>query len=85
MKSPIVKDCLKVNIDGHTRLKIVTIFLLQVSVRELYNSLVSDPEDGGLKEARYVKNNIIISDSALCSLLPPQQNNISKIKGHVQF
>ena len=37
--------------------------LLQVSVRELHISLVSDPNDGGLKDARDEDNKIIISDS----------------------
>ena len=49
VKSPIVNDCLKVNIDSHTRPQIVPKLLLRVSVRELHNSLVGDPEDGGLK------------------------------------
>ena len=46
--------------------------LLQVSVRELHNSLVSDPNDGGIKDARDEYGKIIISDSTLRSLLPPQ-------------
>ena len=46
--------------------------LLQVSVRELHNSLVSDPNDGGLKDARDEDGKIIINDSTLRSLLPPQ-------------
>ena len=46
--------------------------LLQVSVRELHNSLVSDPNDGCLKDARDEDGKIIISDSTLHSLLPPQ-------------
>ena len=46
--------------------------LLQVSVRELHNSRVSNPNDGGLKEARYDGDNIIISDSTLRSLFPQQ-------------
>ena len=71
-QSPIFKYSLKFNIDGHTRLKIIPELLLQVSVRELHNSLVSEPDDGGLYEARYEQNNIIISDSTLRSLLPPQ-------------
>ena len=37
--------------------------LLQVSVRELHNSMVSPLEEGGLKEASDKDNNIIISDS----------------------
>ena len=43
-----------------------------MSVRELHNSLVSDPNDVGLKDARYEYGKIIISDSTLRSLLLPQ-------------
>ena len=39
--------------------------LLQVSVRELHNSFVSDPNDGGIKDARDEDGTIIISDSSL--------------------
>ena len=49
VQSPIVNDCLKVKIDGHTERKLVTKLLLQVSVRELHNNLVSTTIDGGLK------------------------------------
>ena len=48
-----------------------------MSVRELHNSLVSDPNDVGLKDARDEDDNIIISDSTLRSLLPPQLKQIS--------
>ena len=54
-----------------SELKLVTKLLLQVSVRERYNSLVSDPNDGGMKDARDEDGKIIISDSTLRSLLPP--------------
>ena len=50
-QSPIFNDCLKLNIDDHTELQHVPKLLMQVSVRELHNSLVSYPVDGGLKEA----------------------------------
>ena len=50
--------------------------LLQVSVRELHNSLVSDPNDGGIKDSRDEDDNIIISDSTLGSMFPPQLNQI---------
>ena len=43
-----------------------------MSVRELHNKLVSATKDGGIKEARDEDDNIIISDSTLSSLLPPQ-------------
>ena len=46
-------------------------------MRELHNSLVSDPNDGGLKDARDEENNIIISDSTLYLLLPPQLKQMS--------
>ena len=42
-----------------------------MSVRELKNSLVSDPNDGGIKDARDEIGKIIISDSTLCLLFPP--------------
>ena len=43
-------------------------------VIELNNSLVSDPNDGDIKDAMYEDDNIIISDSTLHSMLPPQLN-----------
>ena len=79
--SLIFNDCLKVNIDGHTELQLVPKHLLQLSIRELHNSLVSDLVYGRLKEARDTDKNIIIGDSTLRSLLPPQ--NFFKIKGYV--
>ena len=60
--------------DDHTEPQIVPKLSLHVSVRELHNSLVSDPNDGGIKDARDEDGNIIISDSTLCLLLPPQLN-----------
>ena len=68
-KSPIFNDCMKVKIDGHTEPKLVPKFLFQVSIRELHNNLVSDADNGGLKETRDEDDNIIISDYILCSLL----------------
>ena len=58
--------------DNQTEPQLVPKFLLQVSVRELHNILVSDPNDCGLKDSRYEDDYIIISDSTLCSLLLPQ-------------
>ena len=65
VQSPNLKDSLKVNIDGHTEPQLVLKLLLQVSVWEPHNSLVSYPVDGGTKEARYTENDIIISDPTL--------------------
>ena len=72
LQPPLFNDCLKVKIYGHTRPQIFPKHLLQVSIRELHNSLVSDSDYGGFKEARYADNNTIIGDSTLCSLFPPQ-------------
>ena len=72
VQSTIVNDCMKVKIDGNTEPQLVPNLLLQVSVRELNNNLFSDTDSGGLKEARYEENNIVISDYKLCLLLPPQ-------------
>ena len=60
-----------------TEIQLVPKLLLQVSFRELHNSLVSDPNDGGLKDARDENSNIIISDYTLHSLLPPQLKQMS--------
>ena len=76
MKSTIENNCLKVSIDGYSEPQLVPKLLLQVSVRELHNVMVSHLEEGGLKEARDSENNIIISDYKLQSILPPQLNNI---------
>ena len=77
VQSPIVNDCLKVKIDGHTEPQLVTKLLLRVSVRELRNNLVSYTYDVGLKESRDAEINIIISDSILRSLLTPQFKEMS--------
>ena len=77
VKLSISNDCLKGIFDNQTEPKMVPKQLPQVSVRELYNSLVSDTNYGGLKEASYGENNINISDSTLLMLLPTQLKQIS--------
>ena len=49
VQSPIYIGCLKVSIDGHSEPQLFPKHLLQVSVRELCNSTVIPPEEGGLK------------------------------------
>ena len=73
-QSLIFNDCLEVVFDAQTEPQLVLNFLPQVSVIELHNSFVSDPNDYGLKYARDEDDNLIISDSTLCSLLQPQLN-----------
>ena len=72
VQSPISNDCLKVTLDDHTEPQLVPTLLPVVSIRELQNSLVSDTNDGGPKDARDEDDNIIISYSTLRSLLPQQ-------------
>ena len=61
VQSPISNDCLKVVLDDQTEPQLVPKLLLQVSFRELHNSLVSDPNDGGLKDYRDEDYNITIN------------------------
>ena len=63
--------------DDQKETQLVPKLLLQVSVRELHNSLVSDPNDVGIKDARDEDDKIIISDSTFRSLLPPQLKQTS--------
>ena len=58
--------------NDQTEPQLVPKCLPQVSVRELHNSIVRDPNYGSLKYARDEYDNIIISDSTLHSLFPPQ-------------
>ena len=47
--------------------------LLKCSMRQLHNELISSPNDVGLLGDRHAnKNDVIISDTILCSLAPPQ-------------
>ena len=62
--------------DDQTEPQLVPNILFRVSVIELNNSLVSDPNYGGLKDARDEDDNIIISDSTFRSLFPPQLKQI---------
>ena len=72
VQSPISNDRLKVIFDDQTEQKLVTKLLLHMSFREPHNIPVSDTNDGGIKDDRYEENNIIISDSTVRLLLPPQ-------------
>ena len=61
-------------LDDQTKSQLVPKLLLQVNVRELHNILVTDTNDVSIKDAMYEDDNIILSDSKLSSLLPPQLN-----------
>ena len=77
MQSPIANGFIKFSIGGHSEPQLVPKNLPQVSFWETNNSMVSHPEEGGLKEVRDADNIIIISDSMLRSIISPQLNNIS--------
>ena len=51
MQSPIANYCLKLSIDIKSGQQLVTMLLLQVSVIELHNIMVSPPKEGVMKEA----------------------------------
>ena len=77
VQSQMSNDCLKVMLDDHSEPQLVPKLLLQVPVRELNNGLVSEINDGGLKDSRDEDGKIIINDSTLRSLLSPQLKQIS--------
>ena len=77
VQSPISNDCLKVMLDDQKEPQIVPKLLLKVSVREIHNSLVSDPNSGGLNDTRDEDGKIIISDSTFRSLFLPQFKQMS--------
>ena len=64
-------------LDDQTEPQLVPKLLLQVSVRELHNRIVSDTNDGGIKDARDEYGKVIISDSTLRSMLSPQLKQMS--------
>ena len=64
-------------LDDQTEPQLGFKLLLQVSVRELHNSLLSYPNYGGLKDTRNEYGKIISSDLTLLSLLPPQLKQMS--------
>ena len=65
VQSPISNYCLKVLLDYQTETQLFPNVLLQVSIIELHNRLVSDTNYGGIKDDRDEDYNIIISYSTL--------------------
>ena len=72
-ESPIARDTLLIA-DADTKVKLrVTELLLECSMRQLQNEIIASPYDGGLLGIRHADtNDVIISDTMLCSLAPPQ-------------
>ena len=72
-QSLITRDTLLIA-DADTKVKRgVPTLLLESSMQHLHNYLIDSPDDGGLVGARHViTNDVIISDTMLRSLAPPQ-------------
>ena len=70
---PIARDTLLIT-DAESRVKRKVLkLLLECSTRQLHNEHIALPDDGGLLVARYANtNDVIISETMLCSLSPPQ-------------
>ena len=72
-QSPITRHALLIA-DADTKIKRrVPKLLLECSMRQLHNELITSPDDGGLVGDRHAMiNDVIISDTILHSLAPPQ-------------
>ena len=72
---PITRDTLLItDADADTKVKRrVPKLLLECSMRQFHNELICSPDNGGLLGARHAEtNDVIIGDTMLCSLAPPQ-------------
>ena len=80
-QSPIARDTLLIA-DADTKVKRrVPKRLLECSMRQFHNELTASPDDGGLVGARHAEtNDVIISDTMLRSLAPPQLRPITDNK-----
>ena len=72
-QSPITRDTLLIT-DADTKLKRrVPKLLLECSMQQFHNELIASPDYGSLVGARNaITNDVIISDTMLRSLVPPQ-------------
>ena len=72
-ESPITRDTLLIA-DEDTKVKRrVTKLLLECYMQQLHNVLIASPDYGGLVGSRHaITNDLIISDTMLRSLAPPQ-------------
>ena len=77
MQSPIENCCIYASFYGIPKKQLMPKVSLRVYVQEIHNSMLSPQEEGGLKYSRYADNNIIISDSTLRHILPPQLKNMN--------
>ena len=72
-ESPITRDTLLIADAGVGVKRIVPKLLMKCSMQQLHNELISSTDDGYLLGARHANtNDVIISDTMLHSLAPPQ-------------
>ena len=72
-QSPITRDTLLIAYADSKVKRRVPKLLLECSMWQLHNELISSPYDGGLLGARHAEtNDVIISDTMLRYLAPPQ-------------
>ena len=73
LESPIASDTLLINDTESGVKRRVPKTLLECSMRQLQNELIASPDDDSLLGARHADTNgVIISDTMLHSLAPPQ-------------
>ena len=75
---PNGKDTLKIKMEGQKDPVLMEKLLIQISIRELHNDLVKPMSEGGFAGARDKEGNIIIGDTTLKRLLPPQLRKMTK-------
>ena len=77
-ESPIARDTLLItNAESRVKQRVPKPFL-EYSMRQLPNELIDSPDDGGLLGSRHSdKNDMIISDTMLCSLSPPELHSMT--------
>ena len=72
-ESPIARDTLLITDAEYGVKRRVPKFLLEFSMRQLHNYIITSSDDGGLLGSRHAdKNYVIISDTMICSLSPNQ-------------
>ena len=72
-ESPIARDTLPIIDKGYGVKRRVPKPLLECSMQQLHNELIASPYDGVLLGSRHADiNDVIIIDTMLCSLSPPQ-------------
>ena len=75
---PIARDTLLIKDEESLVKRRVLKLLLECSMRQLHNELIASPDDGGLLGARHSDtNDVIISDTMLRYLAPPQLHTMT--------